>query len=264
MVISDPFEQIKPSWWSGEKQKLTWAQYRVGESTIYIGNRPDIGTTNEFYKSVDGWINVSDRIVKHPVGTLNTWLPWNEAGTPSIETIYAVLTTLNYWVDELKLKNIYLHCDGGTHRAVSLFGFYLLAYHKDRAIEISQARLLVGRQEDHWSDPLSYARTKIESRKIKALPVILDKIKEGTRSGQTFGVSLETFLSDNVSERELRDYYFDRLINLDFRLAVQKLFFSFRYVLIQNLFVRPVSLFKIWAHKKLNTKKGQFYKKHNF
>ena len=166
MVIPNPYEEIKDTpWWNKSEDSLHYAQYKVNNTLILIGARPDYsGTTYTEYKSIEGWINVSDRFVKHEKGTSTLFAPWNEAGQPSIEAIFSVLKTLDYWINELKLKKIYMHCDGGTHRAVSLFGFYLLAYHKEESYEINKNYVLIKRE--HWSNPLEYAETYIKENKV--------------------------------------------------------------------------------------------------
>src|SRR5690606_20817558 len=111
-----------------QAQKVHYAKYKIEDTNIFIGNRIDVGATKEFYDSLAVIINVSDRLVKNSINKTALWFPWNEAGIPSYETIYSFLLTLRYYINELKVKNIYIHCDGGTHRAVTLFGFYLKAY----------------------------------------------------------------------------------------------------------------------------------------
>ena len=253
-------------WFDQIDQSLTWAQYQVEDTQVIVGNRPDIGTTKLFYESIDGWINVSDRQVRHPAQTLNVWNPWNEGGQPPIEVIFAVLKTLDYWIHDLRLPRIYIHCDGGTHRAVTLFGFYLLAYQKEKAQQINETKLLIGRIPEHWSNPIEYAKDYVKENKIPQIDLFLNKLQEGSKTlpDSPTGVSLDSFLMDEIGKDKLRDYYRERFFKNDLKDAWWQLKFSLSHFIVYDLWKTPLARIKIYTHKKLNTKLGQWYKKNNF
>ena len=122
-------------------RRITWAEYTLPNGVIiYVGNRPGPGCeSEEFLNKIDGFINVTDRLVQYPKNKSYQWFPWNEGGSPTYEAIFGVLKTLNYWVNSGEYKHIYIHCDGGTHRAVSMFGFYLRGYHPEEKEKINNS-----------------------------------------------------------------------------------------------------------------------------
>ena len=259
--MSDPAENTTNSqidWWQRPVQGLHFAEYQVNEDTVVmIGARPDFsGTTPEFFKSVNGWINVSDRIVRYPPNVSTFWFPWNEAGEPSLEVIFSCLKTLNYWINELKLPRIYLSCDGGTHRAVTLFGFYLLAYHKENAASINATYKLT--QREHWSDPLEYAESYL--KRNPTLQAIIQEIKN-TVDTNTHGHSLDDFLRYLIGEDKLAQYQWERYIKATIPLAIKNslrdLKFFFKHRLVSIPFAKSIN----WVHKKLNTQKGKELKR---
>lgn len=102
----------KIDWWNNEENQLDYAKYQIKNTEVFVGNRPDSwGTNQDFYHSIACWLNVTDRFVRHKEGVTNVWIPWNEAGKPTLETIFASLKYLHYWIDEIKVKKIYIHCD---------------------------------------------------------------------------------------------------------------------------------------------------------
>lgn len=250
----------KLDWWNRPNHKLSYAEYTINPFTkILVGNRPNYDGTNEsFYNSVDAWINVSDRYVRHRKGTVSVFLPWNEAGIPSYETLFSVLKTLHYYVSEQKLSKIYIHCDGGTHRAVSMLGFYLLAYHPDRAEEINNSKVLVDREV--WSNPLEYARTYLKD--IPLLPEFLKAIGE-SQDSVSHGHSLEDFLKGLLKPELLFEYRRQRFISRDLPAVWADLKWTVWFALRRQTIGRWDSLMR-WGHKKLNTKKGQQLKKMGF
>lgn len=269
MAIKDPYSEDSSSnnyfiWWKKATQGLHYAEYPVNHKTkVLVGVRPDAyGTTYDFYKSIDAWINVSDRFVRHEKGTQNMFAPWNEGGQPQIETIFSVLKTLDHLINEQNAEKIYISCDGGTHRAVSMFGFYLLAYETQRSKQINNNYRLINRE--NWSNPLEYAESYLHENKIPALPIILEKIKEHTVGFPTHGVSLEQFLKDHIPENFLKEYYFEKFMKRDLKESFWQLKFSLINLFKYTLWGTPKAKISIYLHKKLNTKKGQWYKKHNF
>lgn len=154
------------------------AQYKVGDTVVYVAGRPDYerqGTSELIdLTDVEGWLSVTDRFVPHPLGH-QAWHPWRESGPPKPEVLFGTLKTLHYWIDELKLSKVFIHCDAGTHRSVTVFGAYLDTYHSDEARPIVDAKVLHGRSPEHWSDPLLYWNSYVEE--FPELKLLTEAIK---------------------------------------------------------------------------------------
>lgn len=241
-------------WWNESKNNLRYSEYRVGTTIVYVGNRPNSrGTTKDFFDSIDGWINLSDRFIPLPKGVSTLWSPWNEAGDPSPETVFATIKTLNYWINNLKFKKIYIHCDAGTHRAPSIFGLYLLTYESEYQ-KIAESH--VEYNKEYWSNPLEYANAKIA--RIGYLKDLLMEIKNSDNSG--VGASLEMDILNKLPEQDLGGYFWKRNIKVRSKQLIQQLSLEFRS------FVRYWTVGKAqWIyrsfHKGLNTKYGKELKR---
>lgn len=154
-------------WWQNDlsKKRVRAASYKVGETTVFVAGRPDYNSScdSEFdLDEIDGWMNITDRFVPQPEWTYQAWFPWRESGPPSPEVLHGSLRTLHYWIDQLKLKHVFVHCDAGTHRSVTVFGAYLLTYHPEEAEAIAKGRTLYGKEEAFHSDPIEYWTSYIE------------------------------------------------------------------------------------------------------
>jgi protein-tyrosine phosphatase len=253
----------KLDWWNNSVDGLDYAEYKIRDTYVMIGLRPNCyGTTPEVYHSINAWINVSDRFVRHEKDVTNTFIPWVEAGTPQLETIWAVLRTLNYWINEQKLNRIYFSCDGGTHRAVTLFGLYLLAYESKDAELINSEYQLKGNRHD-WSNPLQYASGYIQENKVPGLKKIVDLVSLEI-DDPSHGVSLEDFLSGKIGKETIREFYAERFAANDLFTAwfwiKHNVWMFLSYTLTRGPYLRV----NYWIHKKLNTKKGQWLKKFGF
>lgn len=261
MVIDNPYFKQQKDWWDKDEQNLSGVIYSVNGTEIIVGNRPDLGTTRAFFSSIDGWINISDRLVLFPKGSLSQWSPWNEDGSPQYETLFSVLKTLNYWVNDLKLNRIFINCDAGTHRSVTLFGFYLLAYHQKNCEEINNNYRLFNRKD--WSNPLEYANTYLNRESLPLLEDFLMNLKENTKHIDNVGTSLEGYLK-TFDRKKLRDYYLDRAVYFDLKMLFLSLKRDIYFFFYYSCYKTPISKFRIFVHKKLNTKLGKWYKDHGF
>ena len=252
----------KRDWWNNNEDGLHYAEYKVNQSIIQVGGRPNCyGTTKEVYDSINGFINVSDRYVRHDKNKANIFIPWNEGGQPTVEAKWACLKTLHYWINEDKLEKIYIHCDGGTHRAVTMFGFYLIAYHKDQADDIQKKYTLKGRNT--WSSPLEYAHSYIRENKVILLQKFLDNIKKSEDS-YSHGQELGDFLTDIYTEDDLKEYYSQRFYHSYTKSVYYHIKYALKHYGIYILFQKPYNKLRIKLHKLFNTKQGQFYKKNGF
>lgn len=159
------------NWW--DKNNLEpnyYAIYKVLNTEVIVAGRPDYhGLNKDFCKSIDGWISVTDRFLTYPVGR-HFWFPWIESGPPKPEVLYGVLKTLNYWIDDLGLARIYLHCDAGTHRSPTVFGAYLDIYHDDIAKSVADTVKLVNKTPETHSCALLYWQSYVRDYpKLKTL-----------------------------------------------------------------------------------------------
>lgn len=134
-----------------------YATYRVKNTTVHVAGRPDYqGLQKNFRNAIEGYLSVTDRFVPHPPYANSAWFPWRESGGPSPEVLYGSLKTLNYWIDQLELREIYIHCDAGTHRSPTIFGCYLDTYHATIARQVAADVLLIGKTPTTHSCPLDY------------------------------------------------------------------------------------------------------------
>mgnify|MGYP002651591248 CR=1 FL=1 len=246
----------KKDWWNQSTDGLHYAEYKVGNKvTVIVGVRPNCyGTTPEVYDSIGAWMNVSDRFIRHRADKLNVFYPWNEGGIPTYETLFGVLKTLHYWIDELEIPRIYIHCDGGTHRAVTLFGLYLLTYRPGEAEEINKSYALKDRQ--HWSNPLEYARGYFDD--IPALREFIEALRT-SEDDVSHGHSFDDFLK-GIGEETFKKYYRQRAMRKDIPYVWMMLKLNFKWAILNNTIGRIKQLDR-WVHKKLNTKKGQALKR---
>ena len=252
----------KRDWWNSEKDGLHYAEYKIKNTIIQVGGRPNCyGTTPEVYNSIKGFINVSDRYVRHKAEKLNIFIPWNEDGVPTIEAVWAFLKTMNYWIHEDNLDKIYIHCDGGTHRAVTMFGLFLLAYYKDNAEEIQKNHKLVGRE--HWSQPLQYAYSYYNSNKVPLLQKFVENIKEKSKDNYSHGQELSDYLKEIYTEDDLKEYYAQRFYHAYTAQVYHHMKYALHHYGVYILFQKPYRKLMIKFHRFFNTKKGQHYKKFN-
>ena len=264
MVIDNPYDEFIPlesrPWWDRNDEKMSYSSYQVGATTVYVGKRPDLyGMNHETYRKFNSFINVSDRYIQHESGKINSFHAWIEGSPPSAENVFSVLKTLDYQIRELKYKNIYIHCDLGTHRAPTMFGLYLLAYHVDEANQISNSHQDVDRPQ--WSDPLSYAWNYMSANKTRHyLPVMIDRIKTQAIDSPQRGISLnEEFFSKNLTEAQKYHMNVDLMISNHSSRT-----WPILWEVITYSYFTKITKLKIWWHKVRNTEKGKFYKKNNF
>ena len=134
--------RINQKWYEGKTQdfELDYHYYTVDQTTVVIGPRHTTrGTDPDFFNSFDGFLVVTESYIEYPINKNVRWFPWKEITEKFADTtLFGSLKTLNHWINELKLKKIYIHCDGGTHRAPSVFGAFLYAYHKNQMKSICE------------------------------------------------------------------------------------------------------------------------------
>lgn len=258
-------QNTQKDWWNKKEGEgfLHYIEYKVKNTTVMVGVRPNCyGVDTKTYDSIDAFMNVSDRFVRHRKDKLNVFNPWNESGgKPTIELIWATLKTLHYWIDDLELDRIYIHCDGGTHRAVSTFGFYLLAYHEEDSSEIEKNHKIVNRE--NFSSPLHYAGSYINREKIPLFEKLIKKMKD-SHDDYSHGQELADFLSKNYTDKELKEYHAKMFYTFYSKQAFYQIKEIIKHYGWYVLFQRPKRRLHINFHKFFNTKKGKVYKKLKF
>lgn len=161
-------------WWTKEKRPLTYVKYQVDTTEVLVGPRLDgMGCDPDFFKSIEGWLVVTEGWVEYPITANVRWFPWKESTDNFPDTtLFGSLHTLHHWIKQLKLKRIYIHCDLGTHRAPSTFGAFLRAFYSPvEATKIINERVVhnnqvLGYENEHKklnSHPLEYIDGKFTS-----------------------------------------------------------------------------------------------------
>jgi hypothetical protein len=140
-------------WWTKPNRPLTYVKYKVDETEVLVGPRLDgMGCAPEFFKSIDGWLVVTESWVEYPITANVRWFPWKESTeTFPDTTLFGSLHTLHHWIKQLKLARIYIHCDLGTHRAPSTLGAFLRAFYTP-----TEATRIINEREVHNNQVLGY------------------------------------------------------------------------------------------------------------
>lgn len=139
---------------------------------------------------------------------------------------------------------------------MSIFGFYLYAYHFQEREAILKGHQLVRRT--HWSSPEIYATSYF--KEIPYLEEFVRLIGE-SKDSASHGHSLDDLLTTNKFEVKMQKYYRDRMILLGKREVVSFFTKEIKYFFIHTLVVNPAKKFYRWIHKKLNTEYGKYLKK---
>lgn len=196
-------------WWKSENDdKVSYISYRVNQTEVLVGPKLDKrGCTYDFFKSVSGWLVVTESYVEYPIEANVRWFPWKEIIEEFPDhAIYGSLKMLNYWINELKLPRVYIHCDNGTHRAPSVFGAFLSGYYSDIQSEIIKNRKVVrrkghpaiGRDGKVHAEPDRYFKTK--TSKLPLLSTMVRMIVERPSE------SLDQILKSTFDNRPLGTY----------------------------------------------------------
>lgn len=132
-------------WWNKTDEKLSYVSYQVNQTEIMVGPRLSArGCSLDFFNSVSAWLVVTESYIEYPISANVRWFPWKEHQEPLPDhVVYGSLKMLNYWVNELKLPRVYIHCDLGSHRAPTVFGAFLYAYFKSSQVGIIKSRKVI-------------------------------------------------------------------------------------------------------------------------
>jgi hypothetical protein len=198
-------------WWTQAKKPLTYVKYQVDDTEVLVGPRLDgMGCDPDFFKSVHGWLVVTEGWVEYPISANVRWFPWKETTENFPDTVlFGSLHTLHHWIKQLKLPRIYIHCDLGTHRAPSTFGAFLRAFYSPvEATKIVDQREVYNNQALGYEDdqkrlnshPLEYIDSKFEAD--PKLPYLVRAIVG----------SWEMDL-DSILKYRLKEYLPDNLLN---------------------------------------------------
>lgn len=138
-------------WWNKTDDNLTYCKYIVGSTEVLVGPRLDSefrGCSKDFFNSVSAWLSVTESYIVYPIEANVRWFPWKEHVEPLPDhVLYGSMKMLNYWINELKLPRVYVHCDLGTHRAPTILGAFLLGYYSSKAKEIESNREIFNKQK---------------------------------------------------------------------------------------------------------------------
>lgn len=135
-------------------------KFQTPTNNVYFTSRPDVYEKESVLQFIetekpDIRIQLTDDMLEWIPDLPFHWHTWIPGKNIPIEQVWNVLNLLHYYRE----KTVWMHCDSSTMRAPTFFGLYLLAFHKDQAMEISE--------KAKWSDerynptPLRYAQTSI-------------------------------------------------------------------------------------------------------
>lgn len=150
------------------KAKFEMVSYFVNKTEVVIGRRPNIGEgiSKKLFDSFDAILSVTETYLAYPVDKLTAWFPWKEIREHCPDyVLFSSLKTLNYWINELKLKKVYIHCDLGTHRAPTIFGAFLYAYYENSSLDIIEKRKIkLGKDKESYYE---YKFGKLKTNPVK-------------------------------------------------------------------------------------------------
>lgn len=196
-------------WWKSDNdEKVSYLSYQVGETEVMVGPRLDRrGCTYDFFKSITGWLVVTESYIEYPPEANVRWFPWKE-GLEILpdHALYGSLRILNYWVNELKLPKVYIHCDLGSHRAPTILGAFLSGYYpqsqgeiiKNRKVTRIESCAVKGLDGKIHAEPDIYFQDKV--RQLPLLPTMVEMIV--SRPSE----SLEQILKSTTENRPLSSY----------------------------------------------------------
>jgi hypothetical protein len=205
-------------WWEGfltEKQDINYVSFKIKNTEVLIGPRMiTYGTDPTFFKSIDGFLVVTETYIEYPPESNVRWFPWLEGAKEfPEEVLFGGLKTLNNWINEISLKKVYIHCDLGSHRAPSILGAFLKAYFTDdesnKIIEnadISHATTYYWKFDQLMNNPIKYIETKFKL--IPTLPFLIKAIVANTNSDLSTILSrdlIKLLPDDLVSKNELKE-----------------------------------------------------------
>lgn len=200
-------------WWNKPGITHSYVKYKIDQTEVLVGGRLDFkGCDPNFFKSVDGWLVVTESWIPYPLSANVRWFPWKELSENFPDTVlFGTLKTLHHWIKDLKISRIYLHCDGGTHRAPSTLGAFLKAYYSPQEAQtiINQREVIhnelsgyVGANGEFYPHPLEYVEGKMMAD--PKLPFLIKAIVENPDSDlDTICRSLlKMYLPDNLLSPE--------------------------------------------------------------
>jgi hypothetical protein len=237
--MRDPDSSTK--WWEEESADPMFCLYKMGDTEVLVGPSPDsYGFPSDQFKTIDAWLSVNDRFLEYPAHTRNYWFPWPVNKEPSEETIFGVVKSLHYWIDELKLKRVYIHCLHGLQRAPTVFACYLYAYHKNEMKTIINSVTIHG-YGNQWCSPLSYLDSYFEAS--PRLPFFLEEV---AKTDQRFYLdSVKTSLLSNV-----------RINVLEKKLKIKNQYYHVKFLIKESFhdFLNVFKKNKVYLEEDWNTK----------
>lgn len=196
-------------WWKDFNHKEKWVMYSVGNTNFFVGYRPDISKlSKKTLKKIDAFLSVTETYIEYPDNKITAWMPWIEESNIPLNTLFGSLKTLNNWFLNPNIKNIYIHCDLGSHRAPSIFGAFLYTY-IDNPNKVVRNFKLSKNNNYHWSsekkklnsNPLKYFENKCQFE--PKLPYICQQIKKNNDL-RSILFDLEDHLPDHLLSEDKR------------------------------------------------------------
>jgi hypothetical protein len=203
-------------WWEKEERPLGYVSFFINNTEVIIGRRLDrSGCNPDFFKSIDGFISITESYIEYPNFVNFRWFPWKEGIDIFPDyVLFAGLKTLQQWIFVDQLNRIYLHCDLGSHRAPSLFGAFLKAFFTDEeAKNIVNNFKRTNNDESRYfvngelrNNPLEYIERKFEQ--VPSLKYLIEAIIKNPESDLSDIVQfkLNQYLPDSLlSKQELKE-----------------------------------------------------------
>jgi hypothetical protein len=198
------------NWWNHNDDHLTYCSYKVNQTEVLVGPRIDLdsrGCSKSFFDSVHGWCSVTESYVEYPVEANVRWFPWKEHKEKLPDhVLFGTMKMLNFWINELKLPRIYIHCDLGTHRAPTVLGAFLLGYYPKEFDTIEANRIIfnrkhstiIGTNGSEHGQPRSYIKSYL--REVPLLDTMINTIVKYPR------LALDGVVEQAFQERPLHLY----------------------------------------------------------
>ena len=120
-------------WWKSEKNKISFFNIKINNLNLFVGSKPyTSGITEDFAKKIDSWISLTAEdypyIYDFDWKTSYHWFPLVESEQWDLKPYFFIKKLLDFYSDLSEEKNIYIHCDLGSHRSPHLT--LLWAVHK--------------------------------------------------------------------------------------------------------------------------------------
>ncbi len=128
--------------------KMRWSLYTLPNGRdVYLTQRPDSADADSvvnFISSTRPLVRFSfcDDFIIPPTGVAWHWLPWVPGKDIPIENVFAFISMMDKYNQQVQKNPIWLHCDSSSMRAPTFFGLYLNAVYPSEMKEICKAMIV--------------------------------------------------------------------------------------------------------------------------